>query len=145
MSRFTLFLCAALLVVGTWLFADARGHSRGLAEGKLQVQAAHDSTAVGQLNALIGAQTQLTTEAQKASSQLRQAAAKRQEADQLFLKGFDDALLKTTASRSGCVFEPGVMQQLAAARQRAATAAAGGTGGAAAAVRPASGPTGGQR
>ena len=145
MSRFTLFLCALVLTLGGWQLGSWRGYSNGFAEGKLTVQAAHDNKAVGDLTHLISSGKALVAEANKTSVQLRADAAKRQQVDQQFLKGFDDALLKTADSRHGCVFEPSLMRQLGDARQRAADAATGLPGSAGAAVRPSSRDTGGKR
>ena len=145
MSRVTLLLCAVVLALGGWLLGDWRGYRRGVAAGELRSQAAHDSKAVGDLTNLITSGRALVTEANKASSQLRVDTAKRRQVDQQFLKGFDDALLKTADGRSGCVFEPSLMRQLGDAKQRAADAAAGVPGSAGAAVRPASGDAGGKR
>ena len=145
MSRLTFVLCAVLLALAGWLFGDMRGYSRGLDAGKLQCQAAHDSKTVGELKELITANKTLATEANQASSRLRLAAAERQKAEQKFLKGFDDALRKTSVDRAGCVFDPGVMQQLNEAKQRATAAAAGVSGRPHAAVPAANSGSGSQR
>ena len=145
MNRLTIVLCAVLLTLAGWLLGDMRGYARGVAAGKLQCQAAHDSQAVGELTELITANKTLAAEANQASSRLRLAAAERQKAEQKFLKGFDDALRKTSVDRAGCVFDAGVMQQLNEAKQRAAAAAAGVPGRADAAVPSAGGASGGQR
>lgn len=145
MSRITMAVYALLLALCGLLIGVWWGHAKGLAEGELRCQAAHDSKAVGDLTKLITSSQALVADANQASSQLRAAAAKRRQVDQQFLKGFDDALLKTADGRSGCVFEPGLMQQLGEAKQRAADAAAGVPGSAGAAVRPASGNNGSKR
>lgn len=145
MSRLTMAVYALLLALSGLLAGIWWGHAKGLAEGELSCQAAHDSKAVGDLTRLITSSQALVADANHASSQLRVAAAKRRQVDQQFLKGFDDALLKTADTRSGCVFEPGLMQQLGEAKQRASNAAAGVPGSAGAAVRPTSGHTGSKR
>jgi hypothetical protein len=145
MSRLTMAVYAVLLALFGLLMGCWWGYSKGLAAGELRCQAAHDKKAVGDLTELITSSQALVAEANQASSQLRVAAAKRRLVDQQFLKGFDDALLKTADTRSGCVFEPGLMQQLGEAKQRASNAAAGVPGSAGAAVHPASGHTGSKR
>ena len=145
MSRITMAVYAVLLALCGLLIGAWWGHTKGLALGELRCQAVHDSKSVGDLSRLIASSQALVADANQASSQLRAAAAKRRQVDQQFLKGFDDALLKTADGRSGCVFEPGLMQQLGEARQRASDAAAGVPGSAGATVRPASGNSGSKR
>ena len=136
MNRITLALVVILLLIGALFVGDTRGHARGLAEGKLAVQAKHDSDLVEQLSTTIKASTDLTTNANTASQTLRQSVSNFQSQYQPVIKEFSDALSETAPSRTGCVFSPGVMRQLSAAQHRAATAASKGLPGSSAAAVP---------
>lgn len=102
------------------------GYLYGHADGAARKTAEHNAQAVEDLTGLINSHKGLITQASAASRSMRQALASRALLDTATTKEFKDALNATADSRSGCVFDAGVMRQLATARDRAAQAAAGG-------------------
>jgi len=102
------------------------GYWYGKADGRAEERARQDSKTVKDLGEIISSQTKLIQDANAASSAMRQATARREAADRKTTEEFNHALAATADSRAGCVFDAGVLRQLAAARDRAAQAAAGG-------------------
>lgn len=146
MNKFTLFLAAAVLVMGSWLISDSRGYARGLQQGTLVESAKRDSTLVADLTSTITAAKGLADAANASSQTLRQSVSNFETNYQPVIKEFNDALTVSASSRAGCVFSPGVMRQLQAAQQRAASAAQHGLPGSSAATVPGtSKPAGGTR
>lgn len=118
---------AALL--GAWrllAYVEQAGYDRGHAAASNECHQAD----LANLQAVIASTRGLTEAAHAASQQLGQTISARQQADAKTTREIRDALAITAGSRAGCVFDAGVMQQLAAARDRAAAAAAGGLRGA---------------
>jgi len=110
--------------------AAGAGYWRGHAAGQAAQQARQDHQAVAELTGIIESHTQLVEQSQAASRAMRQATARREAADQKTTEELRHALAATADSRTGCVFDDGVLRQLQAARDRAAAAAAGGVRGA---------------
>lgn len=124
MNKFTLVLAAMVVAMGAWLMGSGNGYAKGFKQGALSVAAKRDADLVGQLSATITASNDLAGRANVASQALRQSVGDFETNYQPVIKEFNDALTQTAASRTGCVFSPGVMRQLGQAQQRAATAAA---------------------
>ena len=130
----------ALIALCLSLAAAVAGFFYGQHQGVLAESAKRDGKAVADLTNLITSQKGLITQANKASRDIRAAAALRLQADAKYSQEFKDALASSADSRDGCVFPADVMRKLAAGRDRAAQAAASGIEGA---VPPArAGPTG---
>lgn len=134
MSRVTLAIAAVALALLSWTLGTANGYRQGHKAGQLKVQAETNGKAVDELQKLLAGTGRLITRANAASTELRNATAARQRADEQLLKDFDHVLKKSAAGRAGCVFDADSMRQLEAARQRASSAAAGISGRDAAAV-----------
>lgn len=129
-TRIFLALGAVLAVLlGAWrllAYVEQAGYDRGQADARQTCQ----QTNLASLQAVIASTQGLTQAAHAASQQLGQTIDARQIADAKTTREIRDALATTASSRAGCVFDAGVMQQLAAARDRAAAAASGGLRGA---------------
>lgn len=97
-----------------------RGHDTGVLITRDQV----NTRAVSDLSALIASHQQLIDEANQAGRELAAQTARRAEHDNQTTRELRDALAKTADQRVHCVFDLGVMHQLARARDRAAQAAA---------------------
>ncbi len=120
----------ALIAVCLSLAAAVAGFFYGQHQGVLAESAKRDGKAVADLTNLIASQKVLITEANKASRDIRLAAAARLQADAKKSQEFKDALASSADSRDGCVFPADVMRKLAASRDRSAQAAASGIEGA---------------
>lgn len=122
MSRPTLLLLALAAA-----FAGATGGFYfGVADGRARQAGEQAAETVQSLTDVIDAHKGLVADANAASRAMRQALAARAQADLKSTRELKDALARTASSRTGCVFDDGVMRQLDAARERAAAAAAGG-------------------
>lgn len=97
-----------------------RGHDKGVLETRDQV----NTKAVSDLSTLIASHRELIDQANQAGRELAAQTARRAEHDNQTTRELRDALAKTADQRVQCVFDLGVMQQLARARDRAAQAAA---------------------
>ncbi len=126
MSRSTV----ALIALAVGLAGTAGGYVYGIDQGAVQESAKRDSKAVADLTGLIDSHQQLISQSKAASAGMRKALGARAAADAVTTKDFQDALKATAGSRAGCVFDDGVMRQLAIARERSAKAAASGIRGA---------------
>jgi hypothetical protein len=115
-----------LIIVLTALFGTGGGYWYGRADGVAAQQARQDHQAVTDLTGIIDSHKTLIDQANSASVAMRQATARREATDRKTTEEFRHALAATADSRAGCVFDDGVVRQLAAARDRAAAAAAGG-------------------
>ena len=136
MSKLTLYLLACIAVGVSWLTSRAFAYADGYRQGTLEASAKRDGDLVTNLQQVITASTNLTTEANTSSQQLRQSISRFETQYEPVIKEFNDALTESATSRTGCVFSPGVMRQLQAAQQRAATAARQGLPGSGAAAVP---------
>ena len=146
MSKLTLYLLACIAVGVSWLTSRAFAYADGYRQGTLEASAKRDGDLVTNLQQVITASTNLTTEANTSSQQLRQSISRFETQYEPVIKEFNDALTESATSRTGCVFSPGVMRQLSEAQQRAATAASKGLpGSSAAAVPGATAPAGSAR
>lgn len=122
----TAWLLAAVLALCSAIGGYFYGHS----EGQVAEAGKRDAAAVQSLTQIIDSHTGLIKQANDASRKMRGALALRADADAKTTKDFHDALALHAAARVDCVFDDGVMRQLAAARDRAAQAAARGIQGA---------------
>ncbi|ENN8396254.1 TPA: hypothetical protein ACXI7C_001320 [Serratia marcescens] len=118
------------------------GHKQGMADARLECSRGQTQQATAALNQFIASTKALTAQANAASQQLAQQIADRAAADDLSTREIRDALKKTADSRVNCVFDAGVMQQLAAAQQRAAAATTTGITGRAGGAMPTTGAAG---
>ena len=120
MTRSTIAL--SLLVAG--LAAVALGYGWGHSDGKAAAKAASDADTVQQLRTTLQASDDLAKRSAQASSSIRLATARLEQAQTQNLKDFRDELLATAPDRAGCVFPAGVMRGISAARDQAGAAAA---------------------
>ncbi|BCH42365.1 hypothetical protein KAM260_02560 [Klebsiella pneumoniae] len=113
------------LAVAVWYIRDD-AYSEGLAAGRLECSRGQTQQAADALNQFIAGAKQLTAQANQASTLLSQQIDARQLADEKSTEAIREALKKNAASRVGCRFDAGVMQELARAREQAATTATSG-------------------
>lgn len=116
----TAWLLAAVLALSSAM----GGYFYGRSEGVVAEAGKRDAAAVKGLTEIIDSHVALIDQANAASRKMRGALALRADADAKTTKDFRDALALHAAARVDCVFDDGVMRQLAAARDRAAQAAA---------------------
>ncbi|HDX8968283.1 TPA: hypothetical protein RQO16_005378 [Klebsiella oxytoca] len=103
-----------------------QGYERGAGDVRLEVASQKTQEAGDALNQFIAGAKQLTAQANQASTLLSQQIDARQLADEKSTEAIREALKKNAASRTGCNFDAGVMQELARAREQAATTATSG-------------------
>lgn len=115
-------------LVAAWQLGSATAYQLGYAQGQAASTEKCQTAQLDALQALIDSTSDLTSAAHTASQQLAQTISARQQADARTTREIRNALAATASTRAGCVFDDGVMQQLAAARHRAAEAAASGVG-----------------
>lgn len=113
------------LTAALWYILDD-AYSEGLAAGRLECSKEKTQQAADALNQFIAGAKELTAQANQASTLLSQQIDARQLADEKSTEAIREALKKNAASRAGCKFDAGVMQELDGARERAATAASSG-------------------
>lgn len=113
------------LAAAIWYIRDD-AYSEGLAAGRLECSKGQTQQAADALNQFIAGAKQLTAQANQASTLLSQQIDARQLADEKSTEAIREALKKNAASRTGCRFDAGVMQELARAREQAATTATSG-------------------
>lgn len=115
-------IALSLLVAG--LAAVALGYGWGHSAGQAAAKAASDAATLKQLKNALQASDDLVKRSVQASSAIRLATTRLEQAQTKNLKDFRDELLATAADRAGCVFPAGVMRSISAARDDAAAAAA---------------------
>lgn len=103
-----------------------QGYERGAGDVRLEVASQKTREAGDALNQFIAGAKQLTAQANQASTLLAKQIDARQLADEKSTEAIREALKKNAASRTGCNFDAGVMQELARAREQAATTATSG-------------------
>ncbi|EIX9611384.1 TPA: hypothetical protein ME922_001074 [Klebsiella pneumoniae] len=113
------------LTAALWYIRDD-AYSEGLAAGRLECSKEKTQQAADALNQFIAGAKELTAQANQASTLLSQQIDARQLADEKSTEAIREALKKNAASRAGCKFDAGVMQELARAREQAATTATSG-------------------
>lgn len=113
------------LTAALWYIRDD-AYSEGLAAGRLECSKEKTQQAADALNQFIAGEKELTAQANQASTLLSQQIDARQLADEKSTEAIREALKKNAASRAGCKFDAGVMQELARAREQAATTATSG-------------------
>ena len=111
-----------VLCVGAGLIGYAIGHHFGSAEGKHQAQLEHKAQTLDAVQTMLLSHTQLVTASQEASTELRTAAAKRQETNTQTTEELRDALKQNAASRTGCRLDAASLQHLQSAAKRATAA-----------------------
>lgn len=110
----------------SWLLGSSTAYDLGYAEGQAATAAQCQQAQLAGLQAVIDSTASLTAAANTASQELGKTISARKQADAQTTKEIRHALATTAPERAGCVFDAGVMQQLAAARSRATEAAASG-------------------
>lgn len=120
------YLLLAGLGLGTLWFIWHQGYERGADDVRLEVANQKTREAGDALNQFIDGAKQLTAQANQASALLAQQIDARQQADEKSTEAIREALKKNAASRVGCRFDAGVMQELTRAREQAATTATSG-------------------
>ena len=132
-----------MLAAGGTALGLVIGQHFGRAEGKAQAQLEHKAQALDAVQTMLLSHAQLVSASQEASTELRAAAAQRQETNTQTSKELAHALSQTAGSRAGCRLDAASLQliQTAASRAAAATTPARASGGAGAvpATTPAAG------
>ncbi|QLV87831.1 hypothetical protein HV265_12980 [Citrobacter sp. RHBSTW-00678] len=130
------------LILGSVWFIWQQGYERGADAVRLEVAGQKTQQAGDALNQFIDGTRQLTAQANQASTLLAQQINARQQADEKSTETIREALKKNAASRIRCVFDAGVMRELAGAHERAAAVASSGLTGQADRTVPTSGISG---
>lgn len=95
----------------------------GYTKGKQTSEKQYLNQQINQLQALISNTEKATQKAQEASAKYQQLVSAKTEADIKTTKELHNALKNTQNTRTQCVFDDHIMQQLDTARRRAANAA----------------------
>ncbi|WP_220814101.1 hypothetical protein [Pseudomonas paralcaligenes] len=130
MQRIAIAVFTLLALVGSsalsWLLGSSTAYDLGYAEGTAAAANQCQQAQLDALEGVIDSTRGLIADANAASQQLGKTISARRMADAQTTKEIRHALATTAPQRAGCVFDVGVMQQLADAHRRAAEAAASG-------------------
>lgn len=108
------------------LAAAAGGYAYGQRQGALLEAGRRDAVVVKDMTTLLESHKGLVQRATQVSQAMRTATWQRAQQDAQTTQELTDVLQTTARDRAACVFDAGVMRQLATARERAADAAANG-------------------